>query len=104
MLTREERAKQFMPFDALKGLQEAYREKELEIETKKELSEDFKKELDEKIKTLSNGDKISISYYKINKYIKKVGTLKEINKRKKVIIFSDKEEIKISDIIEIKYS
>ena len=34
------RAKQFLPFDALKGLQEALREKEREYEEKKDLSED----------------------------------------------------------------
>lgn len=28
MITRKERAKQFMPFDAMKGLQEALREQE----------------------------------------------------------------------------
>ena len=33
------RAKQFLPFDALKGLQEALREKEIEHEEKIELSE-----------------------------------------------------------------
>ena len=34
------RAKQFLPFDALKGLQEALREKEQEQEEKIELSEE----------------------------------------------------------------
>ena len=102
MLAREERAKQFMPFDALKGLQEAYREKELIIETKKDLSEDYKKELDEKIETLSCGDKIEIFYYKTNKYISKIGILKAINIRKKTILFEDNEEIKIKDIIKIE--
>ena len=32
MLSREERARQFMPFDALKGFNEALREKEKEYE------------------------------------------------------------------------
>ena len=34
---RADRAKQFMPFDALKGLQDASREKEIEYEQRKEL-------------------------------------------------------------------
>ena len=38
-MSREDRAKQFMPFDALKGLQEALREKEIEYEQRKELTE-----------------------------------------------------------------
>ena len=37
---RENRAKQFMPFDALKGLQDALREKEIECEQKEELIEE----------------------------------------------------------------
>ena len=102
MLTREERAKQFMPFDALKGLQEAYRAKELEIEQRKDLSEESKKILDEKLENLSIGDNICITYYKINKYINKIGQFKMINYRRKCIIFEDTEEIKINDIIDIK--
>ena len=39
-ISRLDRAKQFMPFDALKGLQEALRSKEIEYEEKKELSEE----------------------------------------------------------------
>ena len=34
MVSRVDRAKQFLPFDALKGLQEALREKEIEYEEK----------------------------------------------------------------------
>ena len=39
-INRIARAKQFLPFDALKGLQEALKEKEIEYEERKELSED----------------------------------------------------------------
>ena len=38
--SRTNRAKQFLPFDALKGLQEALREKEIQYEDRKELSEE----------------------------------------------------------------
>lgn len=31
MMTRKDRAKQFLPFDAMKGLHEAMRDKELEL-------------------------------------------------------------------------
>jgi len=44
---RGNRAKQFLPFDALKGFQEALREKEREFEEKRELSEESLKVLDE---------------------------------------------------------
>ena len=35
-MARADRAKLFVPFDALKGLQEILREKEMEIEERKE--------------------------------------------------------------------
>lgn len=38
-MERSERAKQFMPFDALAGLQEALREKEKEAEEERETDE-----------------------------------------------------------------
>ena len=44
-ISRENRARQFLPFDALKGLQEALREKEIELDERKELSEESIEEL-----------------------------------------------------------
>ena len=49
------RAKQFLPFDALKGLQEALREKEVEYEVKKDLSEDCLNELNNKFNQIEKG-------------------------------------------------
>ena len=40
MLSRMNRAKQFLPFDAVSGLQKALREKEIEYVNKAELSEE----------------------------------------------------------------
>ena len=45
-MDRASRAKQFMPFDALKGFREALMEKERVYVPKKELSEERKAELD----------------------------------------------------------
>ena len=49
-MNRIERAKQFLPFDALKGLQEALRKKERELENVEriELSEESLEELENK--------------------------------------------------------
>ena len=46
-MSREDRAKQFMPFAALRGYEEAIKEKEKIIVDKIELSEEKKNELDE---------------------------------------------------------
>ena len=53
-----------MPFDALKGLQEALREKERELEERKILSEESAFELDEQLHRLRKGSKVEIEYYK----------------------------------------
>ena len=55
-----DRARQFMPFDALKGLQEALREKEREIESRRELSEESLAELNEQLQRAKIGDAIDI--------------------------------------------
>ena len=42
MVSRESRARQFLPFDALNGFEEALREKEIEYEEKIELTDEVK--------------------------------------------------------------
>ena len=61
------RAKQFLPFDALKGLQEALREKEREYEEKKDLSEDTLNDLNNKFNQIDNGSLVKITFYKNGK-------------------------------------
>ena len=68
MANRVARARQFLPFDALKGLQEALREKEIEYEEKKELSEDTLNNLNDKFNQLDNGRLVKITFYKNGKY------------------------------------
>ena len=101
MLTRLERARQFLPFDALKGLQEAIKEKEICYIDKKELSEELQEELDIKLSQIEKGDKIYLKYYKNRQYIEKIGIVKEISQVKKKIILQDDVKISVSDILEI---
>ena len=100
--TRQERAKQFIPFDALKGLQEAYRKKEIEIEERKNLSEESKYELDEVFHKINIGDTIKLRYYNKTNYINETKKLKKIDKKNKLLIFENDVKIKISDIISIE--
>ena len=51
-ISRENRARQFLPFDALKGLQEALREKEIELDERKELSEESIEELSKNLQQI----------------------------------------------------
>lgn len=99
-MNRKDRAKQFMAFDALKGLQEELRKKEEELEQKRELSENTLEELEKKINSIDVGNIVKINYYNRNKYIEIQGELKEIDYIKKNIKVNEKI-IKINDIVEI---
>lgn len=57
------RAKQFMMFDAMKGLTEAIAEKERQLFPKKELVEDRIEELNECLQKLQPGDIVVVDYY-----------------------------------------
>ena len=55
---KADRAKLFIPFDALKGLKEALREKEKVLCEKKELTEEEIEEISFTLKTIINFDDI----------------------------------------------
>ena len=69
-MSREERAKQFMPFAALKGYPDALRRKEKVVLPKGELSEDYQEELDRKLRQVHKNDIITVVYFCQNEYIK----------------------------------
>lgn len=72
-MSREERAKQFMPFAALKGYEEALREKEKVVVEKIELSEERKAELDEKLHQVQKNDMVTVVYFHEDEYLKVTG-------------------------------
>lgn len=96
------RAKQFLPFDALKGLQEALREKEIEYEERKELSEETLINLDKIFNRIENGDYVEIRYYKNRQYIEIKGIVTKFDFIKKKIQINKNENININDIIDIR--
>ena len=101
VVNRVTRAKQFLPFDALKGLQEALREKEIEYEEKKELSEDTLSELNNKFNQLENGKYVKLKYYKNGRYREVKGIVTNMDYIKKRIQINTTENVNICDIIEI---
>jgi deoxyribodipyrimidine photolyase-like uncharacterized protein len=90
-INRAERAKLFMPFAALKGFEEALREKEKQIEQKKELLEDAANSLNETLQTLKPNMLVTITYYNINKYETITNTIKKIDKINQTILIEDKQ-------------
>ena len=55
-MNREDRAKQFMPFAALKGYPEALRKKEKIVVPKIELPEEYQEELERKLRQIKKND------------------------------------------------
>ena len=74
-----DRAKQFMPFAALKGYEEALRRKEKIVVEKVELSEEMKEELDRQFKQVSHNDIITVVYYAEEEYLKITGMVAKID-------------------------
>ena len=101
MVNRVARAKQFLPFDALKGLQEALREKEQEQEEKIELSEESLLELNNSFNKIEIGSKVKIKFYKNNRYVEISGIITNIDYIKKKIQIENFQNINISDIVSI---
>lgn len=62
-MPRSRRAKQFMPFDALRGLKEAIAAKERVIEPRRYPSEDAIAEMNAKLLDLHKGQLITVVYY-----------------------------------------
>lgn len=90
-MDRENRAKQFMPFDALKGFREALAEKEREIAAKRDLSEERKAELDRKLHVLHKGDMITAEYFQNGAYMTETGRVTKIDKAGKILRLEDLE-------------
>lgn len=64
-MTQSQRAKQFMPFDAMKGLSEALKEREEKHQRveKRELSEDAATRLSAAISKVNKGMVVCVVYY-----------------------------------------
>ena len=103
VVNRIARAKQFLPFDALKGLQEALREKEKEIEyeEKKELSEETLAELNNVFNKIEKGSFVKIRYYRNGRYKELEGIVTYIDYIKREIQIDKIVNINICDIIDI---
>lgn len=84
-MTREERAKQFMPFAALKGYPEALAKKEKIIVSKVEVSEEYAEELDRKLRQIKKNDMIEIIYFCNHEYLKKTGMVSRIDETARVL-------------------
>lgn len=99
-MTPVERAKQFMPFSALKGLEDALREKEKIKVPKPELSEDAAEIIDRTLRQLEPLNIVTVVYYKDGEYLKTKGVIAKIDKDNKRLQIVD-TFIEFNDILDI---
>lgn len=74
-----DRAKQFMPFAALKGLPEALAEKEKPSEPRRELSDDMSAQLNDALRGLRPGQVATAVFYRDQQYVQLTGTVSRVD-------------------------
>lgn len=100
-MPREERAKQFMPFAALKGYPEALRKKEKVTVPKMELSEDAAQVLDRKLRQVKKNDIITVVYFCKGEYLKQTGMVSRIDVTARVLKVVN-TKIGFADILDVE--
>ena len=95
------RATQFLPFDALKGFKEAIKEKEKIKVDKIILSSEDEEKLSYYLGQVKKMMMVELIYYKSNNYIKIKGIVSQIDYINKTITIV-KTKIKMEDILSIK--
>ena len=102
-MSRQERAKQFAPFDALKGLHEAIKLKEFEHEmiSRNEMWEDEIKIISAELSKIKKGDKVKVKFFRDGHIVDlegvaQIDVFEQILKVGAFIIsFDDLKEVKI---------
>lgn len=84
-MSREDRAKQFMPFAALKGYPEALHQKEKIVVPRAEISEEYAETLDRKLRQIQKNDIVTVIYFCKNEYLKKTGMVSRIDETARVL-------------------
>lgn len=100
-MSREERAKQFMPFAALKGYPAALRKKEKIVVPKVQLSEEAAEDLDFKMRQVQKNDMITVIYFNKNEYLKVTGLVSRIDKTARILKVV-RTKINFDDIYDIE--
>ncbi|MBD5458616.1 MAG: YolD-like family protein [Lachnospiraceae bacterium] len=96
-----DRAKQFMPFAALKGLPEALSKKEKIVVPKIELSPEMAEELDFKMHLLERGKIATAVYFCKDEYLKISGMVARIDETSRILQIVN-TKIPFDDILDIE--
>ena len=97
-----DRAKQFAPFSALRGLDAALEEKRraLERSGRRTLSEESAEALDRRLRGLTPGVRITAVYYRNGDYPAAAGAVRRVDGVRRVLRIDD-TEIAFDDLFEI---
>lgn len=98
-----ERAKQFMPFAAVKGLEEALAAKEREclFVPRIELSDHAAELLNRRLNHLRCGDTVTVRYYRDGEYLTAGGKITRLDKNYRVMIIGEDIVIDFNDIYSV---
>ncbi len=96
----DKRAAQFLPFQAVKGLDQALLAKEKITVPKIELSEDSLRELDEKMHKISKGMIITVIYFYKDEYLKITGMVARLDETARILQIVN-TKIKFDDIFDV---
>ena len=103
MMTQVERAKQFLPFDSLKGLQEALRDREERYlrEERREVVCEAAEQLERVMRRLSVGDTVEIVYYRNFHTVRRTGTVTRFSPEIRCL-FIDGSRIGFEDVYSLR--
>lgn len=101
-MSRQDRAKQFMPFAALKGLPDALAKKERITVQRIELSECMAEELNRKFLLLERGKMVTVTYYLQGEYVKMTGMVALVDNNYRILRIVD-TRIHFDDVIDIEF-
>ena len=96
-----DRAKQFMPFAALKGLPEALAAKERIVVSRIELSEEMAAELNFKMHQLERGEIATVIYFHKDEYLKITGMVARIDATSRLLQIVN-TKIDFDDILDVE--
>jgi hypothetical protein len=101
-VNNRERAKQFMPFDAMKGLTEALklREEQRTKVSRKQLSEDMIESISRTLSRVRPGSEVRICFYLDGHYVDLESTVADVNKVDNFLMIG-KSRIYFEDILRI---
>lgn len=102
-MSREERAKQFLPFAALKGYPAALRRKEKIVVPKVEFSEDYQERLDGKLRQIRVQDVVTAVYFREGEYLKVTGMVSRIDRTARVLKIVN-TKIPFDDLYDVSYN